>query len=319
MVAQLKDEGTRTQVVLSGAIAGLISRFVIAPLDVIKIRLQLQIHSLSDPLSGHTVHGGPTYKGIIPTLKQILRQEGITGLWKGNIPAEGLYLCYGATQFLTYRTTNQYLTSPNFPLNLPSSANSFISGATAGVVSTTATYPLDLLRTRFAAAGPEKVYPSLLTGIREISRNEGTKGFFRGLSAANLQIVPYMGLFFTAYEFFRPILSASHLPLDWMGSADGLSGIMASVLAKTAVYPLDTVRKRLQVQGPSRLRYVHRNIPEYKTGPFGTIRAIVIKEGVRGLYRGLTVSLVKAAPTSAVTLWTYERVMFGLKYLENYE
>lgn len=319
MVAQLKDEGTRAQVVLSGAVAGLLSRFVIAPLDVIKIRLQLQIHSLSDPLSHHAVQGGPTYKGIVPTLRQILLQEGITGLWKGNIPAEGLYLCYGATQFLTYRTTNQYLTSSNFPLNLPSSANSFISGATAGVISTTATYPLDLLRTRFAAAGPEKVYPSLLTGIREISKNEGTKGFFRGLSAANLQIVPYMGLFFTAYELFRPILSASHLPLDWMGSADGLSGILASVLAKTSVYPLDTVRKRLQVQGPSRSKYVHRNIPEYNTGPLGTIRAIVVKEGIRGLYRGLTVSLLKAAPTSAVTLWTYERVMSTLRYLENVE
>jgi solute carrier family 25 (mitochondrial thiamine pyrophosphate transporter), member 19 len=107
-----------------------------------------------------------------------------------------------------------------------------------------------------------------------------------------------------------------HLPLEWMGSADGTSGILASVLAKTVVYPLDTVRKRLQVQGPSRVKYVHRNIPEYKTGPLGTVRAIVLKEGARGLYRGLTVALIKAAPTSAVTLWTYERVMAALIYLE---
>jgi hypothetical protein len=37
MVQQLKDEGNRAQVVLSGAVAGLVSRFVIAPLDVIKV------------------------------------------------------------------------------------------------------------------------------------------------------------------------------------------------------------------------------------------------------------------------------------------
>jgi solute carrier family 25 (mitochondrial thiamine pyrophosphate transporter), member 19 len=37
MVEQLKDEGNRTQVVLSGATAGLVSRFVVAPLDVIKV------------------------------------------------------------------------------------------------------------------------------------------------------------------------------------------------------------------------------------------------------------------------------------------
>jgi hypothetical protein len=73
----------------------------------------------------------------------------------------------------------------------------------AGTISTTATYPLDLLRTRFAAQGPQKIYPSLLGGIKQIHTNEGTKGFFRGLAAANVQIVPYMGLFFTCYEVRR--------------------------------------------------------------------------------------------------------------------
>lgn len=53
------------------------SRFCIAPLDVVKIRLQLQIHSLSDPLSHRDVKG-PIYKGTISTLVAIARQEGIT-------------------------------------------------------------------------------------------------------------------------------------------------------------------------------------------------------------------------------------------------
>lgn len=77
MVQHLKDEGTRSQVVIAGAISGLLSRFVIAPLDVIKIRLQLQIHSLTDPLSYRGVRG-PIYKGIVFTTKEILRREGIT-------------------------------------------------------------------------------------------------------------------------------------------------------------------------------------------------------------------------------------------------
>jgi solute carrier family 25 thiamine pyrophosphate transporter 19 len=156
----------------------------------------------------------------------------------------------------------------------------------------------------------------LLGGIRQIHRNEGTKGFFRGLGAANAQIVPYMGLFFTLYETFKPILHNIHLPLEWMGSADGTAGILASILSKTVVYPLDTVRKRLQVQGPSRMKYVHRNIPEYTTGVAGTIKMILRREGLRGMYRGLTVALVKAAPTSAVTVWTFERVMGVLKRWE---
>lgn len=73
----LKDEGTKRQVLLAGGTAGLISRFCIAPLDVVKIRLQLQIHSLSDPVSHRTVVG-PVYKGTLPTLRAIAREEGIT-------------------------------------------------------------------------------------------------------------------------------------------------------------------------------------------------------------------------------------------------
>lgn len=73
----LKDEGTKRQVVLAGGIAGLISRFCIAPLDVVKIRLQLQIHSLSDPFSP-SILNGPVYKGTLSTMRAIVRHEGIT-------------------------------------------------------------------------------------------------------------------------------------------------------------------------------------------------------------------------------------------------
>ncbi|KAL2841916.1 mitochondrial carrier domain-containing protein [Aspergillus pseudoustus] len=314
----LKDEGTRRQVVLAGGLAGLISRFCIAPLDVVKIRLQLQIHSLSDPTS-HAHVTGPVYKGTVSTIKTILREEGITGLWKGNIPAELMYVCYGAIQFTAYRSTTQLLAQLD-SYRLPQPIESFVSGAVAGGVATASTYPLDLLRTRFAAqgSGEHRVYGSLFTSVREIARHEGGAGFFRGCSAAVGQIVPYMGLFFATYETLRPVMaSVSHgdmLPLP-PGSGDAVSGVTASVLAKTGVFPLDLVRKRLQVQGPTRALYVHRNIPEYR-GVFSTVAMIYRTHGVRGLYRGLTVSLFKAAPASAVTMWTYERT---LKFLQEHD
>jgi solute carrier family 25 thiamine pyrophosphate transporter 19 len=279
---------------------------VIAPLDVIKIRLQLQIHSLSDPTSYRGLNG-PVYKGTLGTLKQILHEEGLTGLWKGNIPAELLYLTYGAVQFSAYTNISQILETFPAPYVLPNSAISFISGAAAGAAATTATYPLDLLRTRFAAQGNDRVYTSIAASVRSIAEHEGPTGFFRGLGAGVSQIVPYMGLFFASYESLKPIMANSPLALP-LGSSDAVAGIVASVLSKTAVYPLDTTRKRLQVQGPSRERYIHRNIPTY-TGVLMTLRHIWKHEGRRGLYRGLTVSLLKAAPASAVTMWTYERAM----------
>ena len=282
---------------------------MIAPLDVIKIRLQLQVHSLSDPLSTHGIQG-PTYKGTLGTLKYILREEGITGLWKGNIPAEAMYLCYGSVQFSAYKYISTLLETIPQPYALPGSAVSFVSGAAAGACATTATYPLDLLRTRFAAQGTERVYTSIAASIRHIATHEGPAGFFRGLGAGVSQIVPYMGLFFASYEGLKPITAASPVPLPFGGS-DAAAGILASVLSKTAVYPLDTTRKRLQVQGPMRSKYVHRNIPLY-TGVVDTLVSISQREGIRGLYRGLTVSLLKAAPASAVTMWTYERAMAAM-------
>lgn len=233
------------------------------------------------------------------------------GLWKGNVPAEMMYVCYGALQFTAYRATTQVLAQ--LPYRLPPSGESFVSGAVAGGLATATTYPLDLLRTRFAAQGRERIYRSLFGSIREIAKHEGAAGFFRGCSAAVTQVVPYMGLFFTAYEALRPTMA--HLDSLPFGTNDAAAGVVASVLAKSGVFPLDLVRKRLQVQGPTRTRYVHRNIPEYN-GVIKSIAMILRTQGVRGLYRGLTVSLLKAAPASAVTMWTYERALKLLQELE---
>jgi solute carrier family 25 (mitochondrial thiamine pyrophosphate transporter), member 19 len=263
------------------------TRFVIAPLDVVKIRLQLQTHSLSDPLSHDPskLKGSPIYKGTLPTIKHILREEGLTALWKGNVPAEIMYVAYSAIQFATYRSMTLALQSAAGEHKIPVAAESFISGATAGAVATSATYPLDLLRTRFAAQGRDRVYSSLLASIRDIARYEGPRGFFQGLGAGVGQIIPYMGIFFATYETLRQPMSTIQLPL---GSGEAVAGVMASVIAKTGVFPFDLIRKRLQVQGPTRERYVHKNIPVYK-GVFGTMRSILKNEGPRGLYRGLTV------------------------------
>lgn len=113
-----------------------------------------------------------------------------------------------------------------------------------------------------------------------------------------------MGIFFASYETLRVPMGGLSLPF---GTGDALAGVIASVVAKTGSFPLDLVRKRIQVQGPTRGRYVHKNIPEYDRGMVGTMGMILRREGVRGLYRGLMVSLFKAAPSSAVTMWTYER------------
>lgn len=127
------------------------------------------------------------------------------------------------------------------------------------------------------------------------------------------QIVPHMGLFFMTYE-----LSRQRFPELSGGWSDALAAAFAAAAAKAGIFPLDLIRKRLQVQGPTRGRYVHRNIPAY-VGIYATARDIVRAEGVRGLYKGLWVSLVKAAPLSAVTMWTFERSLKTVRWLEERE
>ncbi|KAF3928124.1 Mitoferrin-1 [Arthrobotrys entomopaga] len=339
--------------IIAGAVAGVISRFCIAPLDVVKIRLQLQPQLLSHH---HHVgvgfsalaHGGgggavlgTVYKGIYGTMKTIVQEEGITALWKGNIPAELLYLTYGATQFFTYTqcklllSSNQHSSSSN--VLLPTGIINSLSGGFAGGIATSITYPFDLLRTRFAASKAKgrdgRVYKSLPAAIVGIYRAEGIKGFYRGGFAAVVQIVPYMGLFFGSYEGIKTALNKIPAPniIEYMvederhravvenvvgrGSVDAVSGTLAGIWAKTGVFPLDTIRKRLQVQGPTRGQYVHGDIPVYE-GVVRCGREIVRREGWRGLYRGLTVSLIKAAPASAVTMWTYGRVVEALGWID---
>ena len=274
---------------------------------MLKIRLQLQIHSLSDPLDTQSPKRRIVSRfGTVETFKNILRNEGITAFWKGNIPAELLYISYGAVQFSAYRQCTHLL----HPLHLSNKAEAFVAGAVAGATATTLTYPLDLLRTRFAAQGPQKVYKSLRSGIRDIARQEGAKGFSQGLAAAVTQVVPYMGLFFGTYETLRPRLAGLSLPF---GSGDATAGILAGLCAKTGVFPLDLIRKRLQVQGPTRAQYLGGKIPVYGKGVYRTGKAIVAKEGWKGLYRGLGVGLVKSAPASAITMWTYERALMIMK------
>src|SRR5271170_3920850 len=101
---------------IAGGLAGLTSRFVIAPLDVIKIRLQLQTRR------------GTTYRSAIHASKTIVAQEGLTALWKGNIPAELLYVSYSMVQFVAYREAHIVLEKAQ----VPTSYRSFVAGACAG-------------------------------------------------------------------------------------------------------------------------------------------------------------------------------------------
>ncbi|CAG8646312.1 9925_t:CDS:2 [Acaulospora morrowiae] len=275
------------EVALCGAAAGAVSRFVASPLDVIKIRLQLQSgRSTFELFSGQkSLNSDRKYNGAWHALKLIVREEGVRGLWKGNLSAEYLYLSYSAVQFLTYQqmqTLFTFIEKKHGKPIIDKTLQPFLSGAVCGTTATVATYPFDLLRTRFAAQGNVKVYKGMSHAIRQIYSKEGTYGFYRGISASVLQIIPYMSLMFGSYEIFKKSFRRLEEKNLWgsnlKGSEDLLCGAIAGVISKTGVFPLDLLRKRLQ---------------------------IFIQDGFFGLYKGLTPALIKSAPVSAVTFFVF--------------
>lgn len=294
-----RSDLSRTESVIAGGLAGLLSRFVISPLDVLKIRLQLDTARVPSGAWREPVVWG--------TAKQLLVKEGITAFWKGNVPAELMYVLYGASQFSAYKLAVE-LTQRELQ-SLSTNTQHFIAGASAGCAATLATYPLDLLRTRLASDTDRSIRRRLAGTVTDILAQEGPRGLYRGLKPAVASIVPSMGVFFLVYEEIRRVLQASP-QLDAMPAPEVVAGLVAGGISKASVFPLDVVRKRLQVQGIQGRQM-------YPPTILGTARSIAVHEGVRGLYKGFMVSILKTAPASAVTMFFFEKSIIALRWFEH--
>lgn len=134
------------EVAVAGSVSGLVTRVLISPLDVIKIRFQLQIERLSrsDP--------NAKYHGILQAGRQILQEEGPTAFWKGHIPAQLLSIGYGAVQFLSFEVLTELVHRASVRDARDFSVH-FLCGGLSACVATLAVHPVDVLRTRFAAQG----------------------------------------------------------------------------------------------------------------------------------------------------------------------
>ncbi|RCK54618.1 Mitochondrial thiamine pyrophosphate carrier 1 [Candida viswanathii] len=283
---------TPLEALTAGSIAGAVSRAVTAPLDTIKIRLQLESSGFKE-------------RNTVPTIiKNLLRHEGPIAFWKGNVPAEILYILYGGTQFASYSVLNTHLLRLEqlYHLRLSEASHSLIVGTGSGMASTLVTYPFDLLRTRLVANKTRNLL-SMSGTVRGILETEGIRGVFAGVRPAMLSVSTTSGLMFWSYELAREFSkNLKHVPF-----IEGICGFIAGAFAKGVTFPLDTLRKRCQM-----CSVVHGH-------PFSALHlfvAIVKKEGVLGLYKGFGVSIIKTAPTSAISLFMYEYSLSFIKKID---
>ena len=258
---------------IAGAASGLGARAITAPLDLLKIRRQL-----APSTQQTTSFGGGEWK-IFHHLHSIAEKEGgVRSLFRGNVAASYLWMGYSVAQFSLYGYTSEYLheqyTTMHNGKHLDdqnnmkiSGAISFTSGAISGLCATVITYPFDLCRTIFAARGmvisasnvtwsnhttelassqqqyAERRPPKT---VREFSKQmyqqKGFVGFYAGSLPGLLQIVPYMGINFALHDMLVMMSGSSDSRIS------GMAGMGAGVISKFLVYPLDTVKKRLQAQ-----------------------------------------------------------------------
>eukprot|EP00127_Corallochytrium_limacisporum_P003296 Clim_evm145s147 gene=Clim_evmTU145s147 len=294
----------------AGAAAGVVSRVATAPFDVIKIRLQLQLEPLH--AFGHkTVPAQRYYHGVLHATRKIYLEEGVTAFWKGNVSAMAMYALYGGVQFAVYHELRQLI--------LPRLKNenqfrrlgikeSYFCGGVAGAAATVASYPLDVLRTRFAGQGNDLVYRGYYQAVREMIRADGMRSFYRGVTPAVVQIFPYMGFQFMFFNMAKNLAEAGdrNLGFQWSEPAQNLvAGAAAGASAKAIMMPFDVVKKRLQVQGFEAAR-AHFGRTQRYTGLLNCIIFIFKQEGIPGFFKGTAASVIKSALASATTFAVYE-------------
>uniref|UniRef100_A0A2P2K0E5 Mitochondrial thiamine pyrophosphate carrier n=1 Tax=Rhizophora mucronata TaxID=61149 RepID=A0A2P2K0E5_RHIMU len=164
VAAAMEEPGHFKQAVLeatAGAIAGGISRTVTSPLDVIKIRFQVQLEPTSTwALLHRNMHGPSKYTGMLQATKDIFREEGFAGFWRGNVPALLMVMPYTSIQFVVLQKLKTFLagSSKKEDHKKLSPYVSYVSGSLAGCVATLGSYPFDLVRTILASQGEPKVY-----------------------------------------------------------------------------------------------------------------------------------------------------------------
>ncbi|XP_053706849.1 mitochondrial thiamine pyrophosphate carrier isoform X1 [Synchiropus splendidus] len=301
---------TPEEAALAGSAAGMVTRALISPFDVIKIRFQLQIEHLS-PLRPEG-----KYWGLFQAGRCIYTEEGLSAFWKGHIPAQLLSIAFGAVQFASFEFLTEVVHKMT-PYDSQTAGVHFVCGGLSACSATVVCQPLDTLRTRFAAQGEPKVYLNLRHAVSTMCRSEGVLTFYRGLSPTLVAVFPYAGLQFFFYKVFKQLLTPPSKSADSGGSVLSLvSGSGAGMISKTITYPFDLFKKRLQVGGFEEARARFGKVRNYK-GLLDCAVSIAREEGVRGFFKGLSPSLVKAALSTGFTFFWYEFFLDAIRNLKD--
>ena len=264
--------------IVAGALAGAVSRSAVAPLETVRLR--------------QMVHGKGSALGAALDL---VRGEGIGGLWRGNLANVSKAAPQKALDFFTYDLLKRALT-PRIGSGIMGSVQ-FFSGAVAGITSCVVLYPLENLRARIAVGSMKPA--GVLSSLSMIARKEGVGSLYRGLGTSVCAIVPEAAITYGLFDILRQA-GAEHLSQFSPELRAVGSGVVASLAGTLVAYPIETIARRLQTS-PASLRLSTAFAEAMTAG------------GPRALYCGIVPMAIKVTPMAAISFFTYETVQGWLE------
>ncbi|XP_044476014.1 probable mitochondrial adenine nucleotide transporter BTL2 [Mangifera indica] len=287
----------------SGAIAAMVSRTFVAPLE----RLKLE----------YIVRGEQRH--LFELIKSIAVTQGMRGFWKGNFVNILRTAPFKAVNFTAYDTYRKQLL--RFSGNEEATNfERFIAGAAAGITATVLCLPLDTIRTKIVAPGGEAL-GGVIGAFRHMIQTEGIFSLYKGLVPSIASMAPSGAVFYGVYDILKSaylhspegrkriqklneqeqeLTAFDQLELGPIRTL--LYGAIAGACAEAATYPFEVVRRQLQMQ-----------VQSTKLSAMATFIKIVQQGGVQALYAGLIPSLLQVLPSASISYFVYECMKIVLK------
>ena len=277
-----------------------ISKTIVQPLE--RFRMLMQTSRVSNQRKILPIRGWTSFL-------ELYKEVGVTGLYRGNVATIARSLPTCLVPFASNDAFKQLLYIPGVTATDVSLFTKFLVSGSASFFFLLVTYPLDLIRTRmicdsFLQNQPYKFVSGIHCGRDAIERgNAGWRGLYRGFTAAVLWTVPYTAVAFTAYDELKQKFGAGE-ELTWKTMAAG--GISAAY-AEAVAYPLDTLQRRMIVDGVS---------PHYyKTSEKRGLGEVALQmwhnEGMLGFYKGLVPNMVRKFFQVGTMFLVYEYIKQG--------
>eukprot|EP00824_Muranothrix_gubernata_P026324 TRINITY_DN914_c0_g1_i1.p1 TRINITY_DN914_c0_g1~~TRINITY_DN914_c0_g1_i1.p1 ORF type:complete len:311 (-),score=65.85 TRINITY_DN914_c0_g1_i1:54-986(-) len=274
-----------------GGTSGAIAKTLVAPLERVKILLQVQ----------------EGFKGIGDCFVQTYKNEGLRSFWRGNFVN---VIRYFPTQALNFGFKDTYRNwfCPFDPKTQfwPFFFGSLASGGAAGASSLMIVYPLDFARTRLMAdmkksSGEAREFNGLADCLKKIYASDGAVGWYRGFGVSVIGIIAYRACYFGIYDTGKQLLFKdsrnTNFFLLWAFAQFNV------LFSSTVSYPLDTIRRRLMMQSG-------KGTKEF-TGTVSCAKYIIKNEGLKSMFRGCLSNIYRGTGAALVLVF-YDKIQ---KYL----